>query len=171
MRAAAIPDVSLRPFTAADWPLLQRWLARPDIEAWWGPAASSEAGVRMALESRAALCRLVIADGEPVGYAHAVDATLWGEALPEGLPAGTWDIDIFIASGAFRGRGAGSAALEQLVAEVFSTTLAVAVCIFVSVRNERAVRAYEKAGFRWLGISRDPGLGPHWIMLRERPAR
>lgn len=168
--ADALPPVTLRPATSADWSVLRTWLARPDIEAWWGPRAATEAGIRIAMQG-GGLCRMVEVSGEAVGYAQAIDATLWGDALPEGLPPGTWDIDVFIAAEAHRGKGAGSAALARLVDEVFSTTLAVAVSIFVSVRNERAVRAYEKAGFRWVGIARDPALGPEWIMLRERPRR
>ena len=60
-------------------------------------------------------------------------------------------------------------ALELLRDEVFGTTLAVAVCIFTAIGHERAVRACEKAGFRWRAVVRDPVLGPEWLMLSERP--
>jgi len=127
--------------------------------------------MNIALNSRHALCRIIEADGVPVGYAHAVDATAWGEELPQDLPAGTWDLDLFIASEEHRGKGVGQAALAELKQEVFSTTLAAAVCVFPSIRNERAVRAYEKAGFRWQRIWNDPQMGPSWFMLAERPRR
>jgi RimJ/RimL family protein N-acetyltransferase len=140
--------VRLRPAARADWDLIRGWLARPDIQDWWGPIGATEAEVNMALSSQHALCRIIEADGAPVGYAHAVDATLWGEDLPQDLEPGTWDLDLFIASEEHRGRGVGQAALALLKAEVFATTLAVAVCVFPSVRNERAVRAYEKAATR-----------------------
>ena len=65
-------------------------------------------------------------------------------------------------------KAAGQAALSLLKTEVFATTLAVAVCVFPSVKNERAVRAYEKAGFRWKRIWNDPALGPSWFMVAER---
>jgi aminoglycoside 6'-N-acetyltransferase len=51
---------------------------------------------------------------------------------------------------------------------VFATTLAVAVCVFPSVKNERAVRAYEKAGFRWQRVWHDPQTGPAWFMVARR---
>jgi len=138
----------LRPATRADWDLIRGWLARPDIQEWWGPVAATEAEVNMALGSQHALCRIIEAEGGPAGYAHAVDATLWGDELPQDLEPGTWDLDLFIASEAHRGKGVGQAALAMLKEEVFASTLAVAVCVFPSVKNERAVRAYEKAGFR-----------------------
>ena len=110
-------------------------------------------------------------DGKPAGYAHAIDAALWGNALPEGLKPGTWDVDLFIAEPAARGRGAGEAALRILIDEVFSTTMALAVSVFVSIRNEAAVRIYEKAGFRWKRIWEDPVFGPMWMMVCERGVR
>ena len=161
--------VRLRPARRADWDLIRGWLARPDIQDWWGPLSATEAEVNLALGSGHALCRIIEADGDPVGYAHAVDATLWGENLPQDLEAGTWDLDLFIASEEHRGKGVGQAALALLKSEVFATTLAVAVCVFPSVRNERAVRAYEKAGFRWKRIWNDPQMGPSWFMIAERP--
>ena len=163
--------VRLRPARRADWDLIRGWLARPDIEAWWGPRNATEAEVNIALNSGHALCRIIEAGGVAVGYAHAVDATMWGDELPQDLAPGTWDLDLFIASEEHRGRGVGQAALAQLKDEVFGTTLATAVCVFPSIRNERAVRAYERAGFRWQRIWNDPHMGPSWFMLAERPRR
>jgi aminoglycoside 6'-N-acetyltransferase len=148
--------------------LIRRWLARPDIQDWWGPVSQTEAEVTVALDSPSAICRIIEMDGTPIGYAHAVDAATWGEELPEDLEPGTWDLDLFIAAEEQRGIGAGAAALELLKSEVFATTLAIAVCVFPSIRNERAVRAYEKAGFRWKRIWNDPQMGPSWFMVSAR---
>lgn len=142
----------------------------PDVEAWWGPASATQAEVRIAMTSGHAMCRIIDVDGVAAGYAHAVDATLWGEDLPQELAPGTWDVDLFIALREQRGRGVGAKALRLLTAEVFATTMALAVCVFPSVRNEAAVRAYEKAGFRWQRIWNDPLMGPSWFMVAERPS-
>ena len=159
--------VTLRSVSRSDETLIERWIRQPEIQRWWGDAASAFAEIRLAQSSPSALCCVILVDGRPAGYAHAIDAALWGE-LPQGLPSGTWDVDLFIAEPDLRGKGAGEAALRLLVDEVFSTTLAVAVSVFVSVRNEAAVRIYEKAGFRWVRIWEDPMSGPMWLMLRQR---
>lgn len=161
-------EVNLRKATRADFELIRRWLARPDIQDWWGPMSATEAEVNIALSSAYAICRVIEAKGQPIGYAHAVDATIWGESLPEDLVPGTWDLDLFVADEAHRGRGVGQRALSLLRDEVFATTLAVAVCVFPSVKNERAVRAYEKAGFAWQRVWNDPASGPSWFMICER---
>lgn len=158
----------LRPANDADWPLLRHWLRLPEIVAWWGPTASTEAELIVALGSGHAICRIVEVDGTPVGYAHAVDAALWGDDLPADLAPGTWEIDLFIASPAHRGTGVGPVVLQRMKQEVFATTLAVACCVFASIANERAVRAYEKAGFHWRRVVNDPVAGPEWFMIAER---
>jgi RimJ/RimL family protein N-acetyltransferase len=161
-------EISLRPATMRDWDLIRRWLQRPDIIEWWGPASATESAVRIAMSTRGAICRIIESADQPIGYCHAIDATVWGEELPQDLQPGTWDIDIFIASEEHRGAGAGQTAVQLLKDEVFSTTLALAVCVFPSIRNERAVRAYERAGFRWQRIWNDPDAGPSWFMIAER---
>lgn len=162
-------QITLRPVAPSDLDQIRRWLRQPEIEKWWGPASATAAEVQIALESRSAICRIIVADGEAVGYCHAIDAALWGDDLPEDLEPGTWDLDLFIASAQHRGRGAGLEALQSLKSEVFATTLATAVCVFASIRNEAAVRAYEKAGFVWQRIWNDRAIGPSWFMIARRP--
>ena len=89
---------------------IRRWLADPEVQAWWGNAASAEAEITLAMASEASLCRIIEADGAPIGYAHAVEIGLWGEHQPDDLPAGTWDIDLFIAATELRAQGATQAA-------------------------------------------------------------
>lgn len=163
-----LPDVKLRPAERSDLSVIRSWLARPDIEAWWGPKDSTEAAVNLAMAADHAITRIIEAGGMGVGYAQAVDAMLWGPDLPEELEPGTWEIDLFVASELHRGRGVGAAALKQIKAEVFSTTLATAVCVFASVANERAVRAYERAGFRWKRVLNRPQQGHAWFMVADR---
>ncbi len=164
-------NVTLRAARSRDWDLIRSWLQRPEIIDWWGPPSATESAVRIALATPDAICRVIEVDGVPAGYCHAIDATVWGADLPDDLEPGTWDLDIFIASEEQRGKGAGHTALAMLKDEVFSTTLALAVCVFPSIRNERAVRAYEKAGFQWQRIWNDPASGPSWFMNAKRPQK
>ena len=169
---ALSPDtIQLREATHGDWAMIRRWLRLPAIEKWWGPVSSTEAEVIKALGASHAIARIIEWNGKPVGYAHAVDAMTWGETLPEDVTAGSWDMDIFIAEPEARGCGIGPLALASLRDEVFSTTLATAVCVFTSINNEQAVRAYEKAGFEWRRIWHDPNQGPMWLLVAQRPER
>lgn len=171
--ADAIVAVRLRTATDDDWPMIRRWLAQPEVIRWWGPKTTSEAEVLLALGSPLALCRIIEARDaaerwSEVGYAHALDAGFVLDPLPADLPAGSWAIDLFVASPAHRGKGVGARALRMMRDEVFGTTLAIAACVMVGVGNEKAVRAYEAAGFEWRSIVRDPVTGPEWVMVAER---
>ena len=160
---------ALRPVAVVDQVRIRGWLLSPGVQRWWGNAASAEAEIRLALDRDASFCRIIELGGLPIGYAQAVDAGLAGIQLPSGIPPGTWDCDLFIGSEPHQGRGHGQAALDLLVREVFASTLALACMIVVPVRNERAARAYENAGFHWVAITEDPIHGSCWVMLRERP--
>ena len=161
--------VSLRPALVEDRFRIRRWLADPGVDAWWGNRASAEAEISLALESESALCRMVEAHRLAIGYAHALDVGLWSEERPSDLAAGTWHIGYVVGAGKHRDIPTAAAVLGLLATEVFTTTLAVACSSIVSVRNEAAARACERAGFRWRRIWHDPLLGPAWVMLKERP--
>ncbi|MFN3745502.1 MAG: GNAT family N-acetyltransferase [Hyphomicrobiaceae bacterium] len=164
-----MPDITLRPLQAADWDQVRAWLLQAEIQAWWGGLAAAEAEVAIAAESPSAVCRLILAAATPIGYGHALDADLVRSPRTEGLPPGTYLAALFIADPAHRQRGAGETALAALTREVFSSTLAPACATLVPVRYEPAVRAAERAGYRWTGI-RDDGLsGQSWLMISDRP--
>ena len=164
----SVTDVRLEAVSDADWPRIRAWLDDPGVIEWWGPPSQTEGAVIAAMRHKGSLVRMIHVDGAPVGYAHAVDATIWGAMLPDDLPTGTYDIDLFIGEPAARGLGVGVEALVLLRQEVFASTLAVAVSVFPPVSNERAVRAYEKAGFAWQSIWNDPRTGPSWFMIAGR---
>lgn len=173
----AVDVARLRAATPADWPLIRRWLGQPEVIRWWGPRATTEAEVMLAMGTPQAICRIIEApsvtpsaqgDWLAVGYAHALDAGLAGPPRLDVVPPGAWQIDAFIASLEHRGRGIGGIVLLLMLDEVFETTLALAAAAFVAVGNEKAVRVYEQAGFTWRAVARDKDRGAAWLMVAER---
>ncbi|MFM9942514.1 MAG: GNAT family N-acetyltransferase [Hyphomicrobiaceae bacterium] len=166
----AQPELRLLPVAPRDQGLIRHWLRDPGVQAWWGNAAAAEAEVAVVLASDGALARMIHLGDEPIGYAHAVDSASLDGPLPVAIQPGTFDCDLFIGVAAHRGQGHGQRALDLLALEVFGTTLALACSVVVSIRNERAVRAYERVGFVWKSVWQDPIAGPSWVMVRQRPA-
>jgi RimJ/RimL family protein N-acetyltransferase len=162
------PDIVLRLPGPADWDRVRAWLRQPEIQAWWGGLGAAEAELAIAAESPSALCRVIVTDGAAIGYGQAIDADLVRSPQTANLPAGAYIAALFIADPAHRRRGAGEAALAALTREVFSSTLAVACATIVPVRYEPAVRAAERAGYHWIGVSDDGATSRSWLMLRER---
>jgi RimJ/RimL family protein N-acetyltransferase len=162
------PDIALHPPVPADWDRVRAWLRQPEIQSWWGGLSAAEAEIAIAAESPSALCRMIVADGLPIGYGQAIDADLVASARTAGLPTGAYVAALFIADPAHRRRGAGEAALAALTREVFSSTLAITCATVVPVRYEPAVRAAERAGYRWVSVSVDAATGQNWLMVKER---
>lgn len=160
MSLARAGDLSIRALTddARDVELLAGWLSDPRVLEWYegrdrpfdvarvrehyGPQAQAAEGVRGCIAVEA---------GEPVGYLQYYPLT--GLAHEYGLDATTdltavWGVDLFVGDPSRWGSGIGTAMLTLLVDRLFVTEGAVRVVIDPRVANERAVRSYEKVGFR-----------------------
>jgi hypothetical protein len=85
--------------TAEDRSRIRCWLAQPGMASAWGDAASAEAKISLATSSEAALCRMIEQRAVAIGYGHAVEIGLWAGPLPEMLAAGTWELELLVASG------------------------------------------------------------------------
>ena len=162
MQGTAKPPCALRPVSDGDRFRVRRWLAEPHVIQWFGSRSAAEAAVAMAAQSETALVRIIERDGDAIGYAHALDLA------DRRLPPAVWQADVFIGAAPYRGQGIGAVALALLRDEVFATTLAAGLAVRVSIRNERAVRAIERAGFKWDVVEPDAVLGPCWLLLARR---
>lgn len=136
---------AFRPMTAADLPLIRRWLALPHVKEWWGDAEQQYALVRGDLNEPAMDQFIVSTAGGPLGYLQCYDLTAWNTGFgPQ--PQGTRGIDLFIGEPDMIGRGHGSALIRRFVDDALASGLP-RVVTDPDPANGRAVRAYEKAGF------------------------
>ncbi len=90
-------------------------------------------------------CFIIEVDGEAVGQIYYND-------IEERAGSRRTEIDLWMRAEAYCGRGYGSDALDTLCVHL-AETLAVTACIVQpSARNSRAIRAYERVGFRPLAV-------------------
>ena len=143
------PRLRLRPITPADAAAFARWLSDPEVVASFGrpPDDSVETPSDEAASAGLPGWTFVIEDrGRPIGgieYFHDRPGAPWSAG-----------IDIFIGEPDARDRGLGTEALRTLLQYLFETKGLKRVTIDPEPSNRRAVRAYEKAGFRVDGILR-----------------
>ena len=143
-----------RPFAPDDLSLMRRWLEMPHIREWWGDPETELGYIRDMVEGRDTTRPFIfLVDGEPTGYIHYwfigdhQNAT-WIADYPwlAELPSDAIGVDLSIGDPAKLSQGIGSEALsafaEHLVEDLPT------IIIDPDPTNRRAVRAYEKAGFR-----------------------
>ena len=67
------PPYVFRPMTAADLPLVRRWLAEPHVAEWWGDPDEQFELVSGDLDEPAMDQFIVATDGRPFGYLQCYD--------------------------------------------------------------------------------------------------
>ena len=87
-------EYAFRPMTAADLPLIRRWLAQPHVAEWWHDPETFEF-VSGDLDHPDVAQFIVTLDDRPLGYLQCYQIGEWHSGLgPQ--PAGTRGIDQFI---------------------------------------------------------------------------
>ena len=108
------PDYVFRPMTAADLPLIRRWLAQPHVREWWGDPDEQYELVSGDLDEPAMDQFIVSTMDRPFGYLQCYDLTAWNSGFGA-HPQGTRGIDQFIGEPDMIGRGHGSALHPRFV--------------------------------------------------------
>lgn len=161
--------VELCPATMAEQRMVYEWLAHSDVTAaMMGPPLYPEHPIPTWDEFCAdypshyfdgsaptqGRCYLIRVQGEPAGQINYND-------LMEGPCGPRVELDIWMRSRAWCGRGLGPDALETLCRTLVDRFGVTEFMVQPSARNPAAIRAYEKAGFRRL--DRSPGeLAVEW---------
>ena len=142
--------MTLRPLKAADAPRLAEIAAEPEVARWWlglteqdllEKAGPDEDGFVFAVE----------VDGELIGLAQADEDT-----DPDYRHA---SIDLFLTM-ARHGQGLGADTVRTLARWLFDERGHHRITIDPAVANERAIRSYERVGFKRVGVLRRYERGP-----------
>jgi len=155
---------AFRPMTAADLPLIRRWLALPHVKQWWGDPAEQYALVSGDLEEPAMDQFIVSESGGDFGYLQCYELTAWNAGFGT-HPEGTRGIDLFIGEPDMIERGHGSALIRRFVGDRLKSG-APRIVTDPDPLNTRAIRAYQKAGFEKAGMIDTPD-GPALLMVRN----
>jgi aminoglycoside 6'-N-acetyltransferase len=125
---------TLRRATDADADLLVEWHAHPEVFRYWDGETFTREEMLERLRRRDVDGFIVEADGEPVGYVQA-----WREGETGG-------VDMFLIPEA-RGRGLGPDAALALARHLRDDRGWTCITVDPYTSNERAIRAWRKAGF------------------------
>lgn len=148
--------IAFRPLDGADLPDMQRWLADPDVAIWWREydlSFDALVGKYQPMIDGAEPVRgfVIVIDGQPVGFIQAYrigDHPDYQRQLavdPEAVAT-----DLFIGDAAWRDRGWGTAVLRAFLNRVVFGEMGTGLAVIApEPANARAIRVYERVGFRW----------------------
>lgn len=146
---------AVRQATRADADRLVGWHADPAIAEFWDGETFTREEMLVRLTRPDVDAYVIESAGEPVGYLQA----WFGESPDE------CGIDMFLVPTA-RGRGLGPDAARTLAIYLLRTTGRTRVTVDPYLWNERAVRAWQKAGFRSIEQrERDEGHAHAWLLM------
>ncbi|WP_421915043.1 GNAT family N-acetyltransferase [Mesorhizobium sp.] len=140
-------DYDFRPVTRKDLPMIAAWLAEPHVAQWWDDPEKEIAQIREHIDSISVEPLIVELDGKPIAYLQSYDPHMEDGHPYADQPFGTLGIDLSIGRPELIGLGHGTAIVRQFVADLFEEG-ALRVIVDPNPANGRAIRAYEKAGFR-----------------------
>jgi AacA4 family aminoglycoside N(6')-acetyltransferase len=172
---SADPGITFRPLREADLPLLTDWLNRPHVLEWWsgGDAVPDIDDTRRKYLPRmnaASSVKVYIAmlAEEPIGFIQSYVAFGCGDGWwEEETDPGVCGIDQFLCDSGRLGQGLGTRMVGAFVQELLAQPGVTKVQADPDPANARAVRCYEKAGFRPVRRVTTPD-GPALLMVVER---
>ena len=146
--------VTLRPISIDDVPRLAEIAAEPEVAHWW-LRLTEDALREKARPEEDAMVFVIEEGGEVVGLVEAGE-----ENEPDYRHA---SIDIFVTA-ARRGQGLGADAIRTLARHLFDDRGHHRITIDPAATNERAIRVYERVGFKRVGIMRsyERGVDGEW---------
>ena len=133
--------------------MLHDWLRRPHVAEWWTPAPSLDEVIEefTPLTQRGNRDQAYIAfEGDrAIGYIQSYVVKDAGDGWWEDeTDPGARGIDQFLADADQLGRGLGTAMVRAFVTRLFEDPAVTKIQTDPDPRNARAIRCYEKAGFR-----------------------
>jgi len=173
------PVFTFSPLRDEDLDLVRAWLLRPHVRLWYDDVAGETYPDDTIVEYRLAMRGedptdyfVIELDGRAIGQIQSYlidDEPEYAAMLQLGRPA--FGIDLFIGEPELIGRGHGPALIRAFLRDVGFSRYGVDLCVIGPANgNVAAIRAYEKAGFRFLKNYLEPETRepPHYLMELSR---
>ncbi len=148
-----------------DFPRLAQWFAEPHVARWWDAAEVELEAIAQAMKTGEAQPMMVEWEGRPIAYLQTYDPHGEANHPYRDQPAGTLGVDMAIGPPGETGKGHGGRIVASLAARLFAKGTR-RIIIDPHPENSRAIRAYEKAGFRFVD-QRHSLYGPAHLMALD----
>ena len=152
-----------RPLTLTDYPLLLEWLQRPHVKEWWDDGDDTLDKVAAHYGDEDDTARFILMETVAAGVEQPLG---YFQYYLE--PDDTVGIDQFLADAGRLGQGLGTQAVQQFCDLVIAQRNPRRIILDPDPANGRAIRCYEKAGFRYYATVPTEEGGVAYMMQIER---
>ncbi len=172
-------NVRFRKLKLEDLQLMHKWLNEPHVHDWYDKDKQNtleEIANRYApkiKEEKPTDCYIVLYEDKPVGYIQTYKVNDWPEFGDYvGVDDNTASIDLFIGDSSYMGKGFGSLMLKRFLNKIVFANEKITTCIIgPEPKNTRAIKAYEKVGFKYVKTVQIPEESdPTYIMEITKPS-
>lgn len=166
------PRITFRRVEESDLAMLAQWLRRPHVRERWKPPGEERAieELRRGYIDNAdgTLAYIACEDGVPIGFIQSYVAMGSGDGWWEDVTdPGVRGIDQFLADGARLGQGLGCRLVRAFAQALLAEPGVTRIQTDPEPANARAIRCYEKAGFRAVREIVTPD-GPALLMWMDK---
>jgi aminoglycoside 6'-N-acetyltransferase len=146
--------VVLRPLSEDDVDRIVALGADPEVERWWRGLTPEHVLEKARGQDEGAAVFAIVVDGEVAGMIQ------YFEELDEEYVEAS--IDLFLGT-PYQGRGLGADAVRTMARHLIDDRGHHRITIDPAAHNARAIRCYEKVGFKRVGIMREYWLDPEGV--------
>jgi RimJ/RimL family protein N-acetyltransferase len=151
-------QITFKEFSLEDVPQYYKWAEKPHVkEIWFKEGYQPKESIIKKISGNGIDYPFVIlVDDKPIGHIQFWDIyardqlEINDQDYFTGEPEGTYGIDIFIGEDDYLGKGYGTQIIIAFTKLLFEKYHAKKIVIDPDADNIRAIRCYEKAGFRFL---------------------
>jgi len=155
--------ITFKKLTKEDMPLFLLWAKKPHVkDTWFAAGYESIDKYYQKIDGNGYDYGFIIyLDDKPIGYIQCSDLYAYRTKCPnpKGIltneDPGTFCLDLFIGEEDFLNKGYGTEIVKSFVTKIFAEFNAKEILIDPACSNKRAIRCYEKAGFKVIRKAND----------------
>lgn len=150
--------------------LMLQWLKEPHVSEFWQETDNEDEFKQKFLSKlpeRGVSPFIIQINSKPVGYIQHYEAKKVGGGWWPDAEDGTFGIDQFIGEASLIGQGLGTKIIAKFVDYLFQLPQVKSIITDPEPKNKRAIRAYEKAGFKPVQEIKTPGADA-LLMVKDR---
>lgn len=161
---------SFKSMQESDFDLLCKWLDKPHVKEWWTDGLTHEeikSKYKERIGDTTVLSFIINFHEKPIGFIQYYYANKVGEGWWPNETEGTVGIDQYIGEENYINQGYGTKLIRAFIHQLFSNPAIKKIIVDVDPNNHRAIRCYEKSGFKFVKELNTPD-GMAYLMEQYR---